>query len=91
MNALLGSGHLVDVALVAIVVEVFVLAAKRRPGLRLLDIVGQLLAGALLLLALRCVATGADPRWTIALLTASFPAHLFDLVRRARSASSIQR
>jgi hypothetical protein len=32
----------------------------------------------------RCALTGADYRWTAALVTASLPAHLFDLARRTR-------
>lgn len=103
MNELFSSGRFVDIALLAIGVEVIVLLllARARGGgaltfagaraLSLTDIGGQLLAGALLLVALRCVVTGADPRWTLALLTASFPAHLFDLVRRVRFAASHER
>jgi len=82
----LADGTLVDVALAALLVEFAVLTvlARRGPGvlLRPLDIVGQLLAGGLLLLALRCALTGADGRWIAALLAASLPAHLYDLYRR---------
>ena len=87
VKALLASGRLVDVALVVIGLELVALLLVRRraaPGLRPLDVVGQLLAGALLLLGLRCVLTGADYRYTLALLTSSFPAHVWDLARRAR-------
>lgn len=88
LHRLLHDGTLVDVALAAIVVELLVLLALSRRGgtrLRPLDVIGHLLAGGLLLLALRCVLTGAHPLWTLVLLTASFPAHLYDLLRRARS------
>lgn len=90
MKELLFSGRVVDLALAVIGVEIVVLLGARRrrgAGLRPLDLIGQLLAGALLLLAVRCALTGADYRWTLALLGASFPAHAFDLMRRARGAS----
>ena len=90
MKDLLFSGKVVDLALAVIGVELVVLLVARQlrgAGLRPLDLIGQLLAGALLLLAVRCALTGADYRWTLALLAASFPAHAFDLVRRARGAS----
>lgn len=88
LHRLFYDGTLVDIALAAVVVELVVLVGLSRRGgtrLRPLDAFGHLLAGGLLLLALRSVLTGAHPLWTLGLLTASFPAHLYDLVRRARS------
>ena len=90
MKDLLLSGRLIDVALAVIVLELVVLLAiGRRPGraLRPLDVLGQLLAGLLLMLAVRCALTGADYRWTLVLVSASFPAHIFDLLRRSRASS----
>jgi hypothetical protein len=90
MTQLMSSGRIIDVALAVIGLEAIALFAMRQRGawgIRPLDLVGQLLAGALLLLAVRCAVTGADYRWTLALLGASFPAHMFDLARRARGAS----
>ncbi|HJL14996.1 MAG TPA: hypothetical protein RMH99_05030 [Sandaracinaceae bacterium LLY-WYZ-13_1] len=90
MDALLSSGRLIDVALAVLGLELvglFVWRARREGGLRPADVVGQLLAGGLLLAAVRCEASGADPRWTLGLLMASFPAHLYDLIRRARRAA----
>ncbi len=87
MNELLTSGRVVDVALVVLVLELvglFVWHRRSGRGLNPIDLIGHLLAGACLLLALRAYATGADYRWTLLFLTASFPAHLFDLTRRAR-------
>lgn len=87
MSALFASGRIIDVVLTIVGLEVLALLAWGRRGgrgLAPLDLLGQLLAGALLLLAVRCALTGADYRWTAALVTASLPAHLFDLVRRAR-------
>jgi hypothetical protein len=88
MKALFDSGALIDVALIVIALELAALIAFRSriaQGLRPLDIFGQLAAGALLLLGVRCAVIGSDYRWTLLCLTASFPAHLFDLSRRARS------
>jgi hypothetical protein len=42
----------------------------------------------MLLAALRCALTGADSRWILAFLAASFPPHVFDLVRRWRNADN---
>ncbi len=88
MNELLTSGALIDVAIAFIGVELLALLGVRRlrGGLRAADVAGQLLAGALLLLAVRCAARGGDPRWTLALVSASLPAHVYDLIRRAHSA-----
>jgi hypothetical protein len=88
MRELLASGRIVDLALVVIVVEfaVLLVASKRGTlGARALDLVGPRLAGAFLLLALRAALTGEDYRWTLVFLTASFPAHILDTVRRART------
>lgn len=87
MNAFFTSGAFVDVALVVLALEaVALLALGRRGATRLgpLDLFGQLAAGAMLMLALRCAVSGADPRLTLAFFGASFPAHVFDLVRRVR-------
>ncbi|MCU0686241.1 MAG: hypothetical protein MUF34_29015 [Polyangiaceae bacterium] len=90
VNEFFASGAPVDIALAVVAVEIVALLLWRRrggPGLRPLDLLGQLLAGAMLMLALRCALTGADYRWTAAFFGASFPAHLFDLARRARRPS----
>jgi len=84
---LLASGHLIDIALAVIALEIVFLVARARrvpQGLKPLDVMGQILAGAFLMLAVRSAVTGADYRLTLAFLTASFPAHLFDLARRVR-------
>ena len=88
MKELFDSGRFVDVAFVAVALELLLLFYVRRRtgrGLRPLDVVGNLAAGAILLLAVRCVVTGTDYRITLLLLTLSFPAHLYDLVRRSRT------
>ena len=86
IRGLFASGRLVDVALIVIALELVVLLVRPPRGLRPLDVVGQVLAGAFLMLALRLTVTGQDVRWILLALTASFPAHVFDLVRRARAA-----
>jgi hypothetical protein len=73
----------IDVALVVTALEVLVLLWLRvRPS----AIAGQLLAGVMLLLALRCAVRGADSSWTLLFFSASLPAHLYDLrLRTTRS------
>lgn len=90
MRELFASGRVIDLILAIVGLEVLVLLGRRRRsgGLPPLDLLGQLLAGALLLLAVRCALTGADYRWTAAFLAASFPAHLFDLARRSSRAAT---
>ena len=77
-----------DLALAVIGVELLVVFAARswlaERGLRPRALVGQLLAGAFLLLAFRLMLSGASSLWVLLALTASFPAHLFDLARRLR-------
>ena len=89
MGELLQSGRVVDLALAVLGLEVALLFAMRQRGngLAPIDVLCQLASGALLLLALRVELTGGDHRLTLALLSASFPAHLFDLARRARGQS----
>jgi hypothetical protein len=89
MEAFLARGRVIDLALTVIALELLVFVLARRKlalrGLGLLDLVGQLLAGAFLLLAFRLVLVGAPPAWILLALTASFPAHLYDVARRLRS------
>ncbi|MBL8953839.1 MAG: hypothetical protein JNK82_23890 [Myxococcaceae bacterium] len=75
-------GHVCDVALGVFALELLWLQRKK---VRLGDLAGQLVAGAFLILAVRAALTGASVWVVVALLAASFPAHLFDLVRRVRA------
>lgn len=88
------TGRVIDVALVAIFFEAVVLGgywARTRKGLPPLDLVGQLLAGACLLLALR-FATNREVNPTgMLFLSAAFPAHLLDLGRRLYTYHRLQR
>lgn len=88
LQGLLSSGLLVDIALVVMALEAIALVVARRvrgAGMSLVDIVGHLIAGAMLLLAVRVSVTGGSYLWVLFFLSASFPAHVYDLVRRARS------
>ena len=83
----LDNGILIDFAIALIALEMIVLLVWRgraKGGMRPLDVVGQLLAGAILLVALRASVAGASIWELYALLTLSLPAHAFDLIRRLR-------
>ena len=85
MTVWFSSGHAVDLVLVVILLEFAYLNLRRRGGLRTttwLDRALALLPGALILLALRAALTGAPWPWIAGLLAASFPIHLWDVVRR---------
>lgn len=87
MEALFQSGRIIDLSLAFIALEGLLLFALRRragQGLRPADLLGNLLAGAFLMLAVRNVVTGGSWVVTALFLTASLPAHLYDLLRRAR-------
>ena len=88
IEGLLAHGRVIDLALSVLGLELLLVLGARRQlagrGLGPLDLVGQLLAGGFLLLAFRLVLTGAEPVWVLLALTASFPAHLFDVARRLR-------
>jgi hypothetical protein len=85
MSEWLASGRLVDVILLIMLLECAAIAvAGRRLGLSLRDLAANLAAGALLLLALRTVLTGAGAHWTLACLAGALVAHLADLASRRR-------
>lgn len=87
MDGYLHSGRALDLILGVILIEALVLARLwPRRGLGLLDVVGSLLSGALLVGALRCAVTKSSSGAILLLLCASFPAHLFDLCRRWQGA-----
>jgi hypothetical protein len=83
MSALILSGHIVDLIIAILAIEVLVLATWRRAGL-VTPIIAAL-PGAFLLLALRAALMDAGWMWIGLWLTASFPAHLADLWRRPAS------
>jgi hypothetical protein len=81
------SGRAVDVVLAVILIEFAVLVALRRRHLRraAVDIFFALMPGAMLLLALRFALVGAGWPFIAIAIAGSFPFHLIDLGRRARS------
>jgi len=89
MAGFVRSGRVADVVLMVILLEFFVLTVRRSrvrsgalraPGS--LDRALALAPGACLLLALRAALTQAGWVWIVVFITASFPFHLADLVRR---------
>lgn len=85
MSEVFASGRIVDLILVLVVLEGGAIAAyhhRTGHGPALLDILGNLLAGAGLLLALRAALTGAWWGWIALCLFAALLAHMIDLWRR---------
>lgn len=93
VRTLLADGRFLDVALVAVAIEIAVLVALTRRGRGVLrglgsaDVLGQLAAGALLLVAVRIAVAGGDVLWVAGLVTLSLPVHVYDLWRRAQRAA----
>jgi hypothetical protein len=88
MSDLFASGRLVDLILLIVAIEAFVLIVIWRAtgrGIAPLDLLPNLIAGALLLLALRL--TLADAGWMVicVCLAASGVANVIDIRRRWRS------
>ena len=85
MTDLFASGRIVDIVLAITAIEAALLIAYHRRtgrGPAPKDVVGMLLAGACLMLALREALVGAEWRWIALWLAAAFVAHLNDLRRR---------
>lgn len=78
MNEFFTSGTAIDLVLAVVAIEAIVLAI----WFRRIDLLVALLPGALLMLALRAALTGAGWEWVAILVTASLPAHLWDMRRR---------
>ncbi|MGQ9659307.1 MAG: hypothetical protein ACUVT0_04260 [Thermochromatium sp.] len=89
MSALFASGRIVDLILVLILFEGLVLTLVHRQtgrGLPPSDLIGFLLSGFLLMLALRAALVGAWWGWISLALTGALVAHLADLAWRWRRA-----
>ena len=87
MGELFASGRVVDLILGFMVLEAVGLLVWRRRtgrGIAPLDLVVSLLAGALLLLALRFALAGAAWPAVAGCLAAALGAHVWDLARRWR-------
>ncbi len=85
LKTFFASGHAVDLVLFVIVAEfIFLSTRRRRLGARASvgDRVLAFAPGVCLLLALRAALTGAGWEWIALALTASFPFHIADLIRR---------
>ena len=85
MSGLFANGHIADVVLVFMALEIFALVAFRRVsgrGLAAFDTIVLILPGLFLLLALRAALTGSDWTMIAGCLAASLVAHLADLWRR---------
>lgn len=88
MEALFANGRIVDLILGLTVLEAVALVAYHRRtgrGVSPADLLGNLLAGACLLLALRGALVGAWWGWIALCLSASLLAHLADLRSRWRT------
>lgn len=88
MEALFANGRIVDIILGLTVLEAVALIAYHRRtgrGVAPADLLGNLLAGVCLLLALRGALVGAWWGWIALCLSASLVAHLIDLRRRWRA------
>jgi hypothetical protein len=87
VSELFGSGRIVDLIVVLMLLEGIALFVYRRRtgrGIATLDWVWNLLAGYFLLLALRAALVHADWRWIALSLALALAAHLGDLWRRSR-------
>lgn len=87
MAELFASGRIIDAILVAVALEAAILLIWRRRsgrGPAAADILGNLLSGAMLMLAVRGALVGAAWPWIGLCLAASLVAHLLDLRRRYR-------
>jgi hypothetical protein len=85
LRDLFASGRVVELILGLMALEAAVLIAWRRrtaSGIAPLDLLINLCAGALLLLALRAAIVAADPLAAAPFLAAALVAHVADLARR---------
>jgi hypothetical protein len=83
MGAWFEGGRIVDVILALVAVEIVALVALRRVhGAPLPGLVANLLAGAFLLIALRCALAGFGWPWIALSLLAALAAHVADLAAR---------
>ncbi len=85
MLSLFASGRIVDIVLAITAAEAVLLVLYHRRtgrGPAPADLLGNLLSGVCLMLALRAALVGAWWGWTASCLVAAFGAHLNDLRRR---------
>lgn len=87
MRDFIASGRIADLVLAIMAVEAaFIFAVLRPAGSRsALGIAGNLVAGAGLVLALRCSLTGAEWPWIAGSLLLSMAGHVADMATRSWS------
>jgi hypothetical protein len=88
MMALFSSGRVIDIILAIMAIEAVVLLTYRivtSRGISPAGLVTNLIAGALLLLALRSALIGSPWIWTAAWLAGALLAHIADLAQRWRN------
>lgn len=91
MAELFASGRLIDVILCLVLVEAIALTVIHRltgRGVAARELIGLLLAGGFLLLALRAALTDSAWLWVALWLTLALVAHIADLAMRWRSQAS---
>lgn len=88
MQALFETGHVVTLAIGLMLIEAAAIIWMRRNSAMhvVLTLAAAMLPGVFLLMALHAALTGAGWETVAVWLTASLPAHLFDLYRRLRQA-----
>lgn len=87
MNELISSGRAIDFIIGCMLVEwiaILAYGARTGRGIAPSALAGNLLAGILLMLALRGALVGANWKWIALCLAAALPAHLADLALRWR-------
>ena len=87
MHELFSTGLIVDLIIVFVLAEwaaIVLFRVRSGKGIPALEITANLLAGILLMLALRAALVGASWHWIAAALTAALAAHLGDLSQRWR-------
>ncbi len=88
MAALFGSGRIIDLILIFILVECVLLGIWKREGLRLADLLPNILSGAALMLAVRFALVESRWEWVALSLLGALLAHLCDLTLRLRRRSA---
>ena len=85
MEPFFSSGRIVELILGLVLLEALLLIVLRRwHGMSLVSVLGNLLAGACLLLALRVALVGADWRWLALALLGALLGHGLDIMGRLR-------
>jgi hypothetical protein len=82
--ALFDNGRIIDLILLFILAECVLLGLWRRDGLRLADLLPNILSGAALMLAVRFALVESRWEWVALSLLGALLAHLCDLVLRMR-------